>query len=107
MSASTNLDTHTASDMQTNLGSLIGRPDLADEVIADALRERLRDQGRDDDVDLLLASAQNCDEAATSLLRTVAVPAPAARLAMPTQPLTGGGRRFSLGATFGRLSFGR
>lgn len=108
MSAVANYDMTSELDMQSNLGSLIGRPDLSDEVIADALRDRLRAEGRhEDDAPHVLASAQNADEDAASLLRTIVVPAPAAKLAMPTQQLTASRRRFSLGAGFGKLSLGR
>ncbi|MBB4002532.1 MAG: hypothetical protein V7704_19905 [Aurantimonas endophytica] len=95
-------------DMQTNLGSLIGRPDLSDEVIASALCERLRAEGRSDsDADDILTSARHSQSEAASLLRTIAVPAPSATLTMPTQQLTSARRRFSLGAGFAKLSLGR
>ncbi|HSP26201.1 MAG TPA: hypothetical protein VLQ65_13605 [Saliniramus sp.] len=108
MSAVANYDMTSELDMQSNLGSLIGRPDLSDEVIADAMRDRLRASGRhEDDAHHVLASAQNADEEAASLLRTIAVPAPTAKLTMPTQQLTGTRRRFPLRAGFGKLSLGR
>lgn len=94
-------------DMQTNLGSLIGRPDLSDDVIASALCERLRAEGRPDgDVEHILHSARH-SETAASLLRTIAVPAPSAKLPMPTQELASARRRFSFGGGFARLSVGR
>ncbi|NDV88275.1 hypothetical protein GTW51_16365 [Aurantimonas aggregata] len=95
-------------DMQTNLGSLIGRPDLADDVIASALCERLRAEGRsDDDAHGILSSARQSESEAASLLRTIAVPAPSAKLTMPTQQLASTRRRFSLGGGFAKLSLGR
>lgn len=108
MSAVANIDMTSDLGMQTNLGSLIGRPDLSDDVIADALRDRLRAQGRhEDDAPHVLAMAQNSDEQAASLLRTIVVPAPSAKLTMPTQQLTARRRRLSIGAGFGKLSLGR
>lgn len=95
-------------DMQTNLGSLIGRPDLSDDVIASALCDRLRAEGRsDDDAHRILISARRSEPEAASLLRTIAVPAPSAKLTMPTQQLASTRRRFSLGAGSAKLSPGR
>lgn len=81
-------DDHTVrNDM--NFGSIIGRADLSDEVVVDAVKSRLASRSRaDDDADHLLNAALAGDGEAISFLRTIQVPAPSVRLAMPTQALT-------------------
>ena len=87
-----------------NFGSLIGRADLSDEQIVEAIRARLSASGQDAGMaETILEAARSGETRAGSLMRTVAVPAPVSKLNMPTQRLTRGGHnRFSL--TYGRLS---
>lgn len=87
-----------------NSGSLIGRADLSDDQMAEAIRARLRATGRGADTpEAIIEAAQRGDVNATSLVRTIAVPAPVARLSMPTQRLTRDGRN-RFGLAYARLS---
>ncbi|MEX6507393.1 hypothetical protein [Jiella sp. M17.18] len=79
---------------QINAGALIGRPDLSDDVLLDALRQRLRARQRPEtEAEGILAAATMRDEAALALMQTLSVPAPVAHLSMPTQRLTGRSQR--------------
>ncbi|MEF2550766.1 hypothetical protein VQ042_05210 [Aurantimonas sp. A2-1-M11] len=91
---------------ETNAGRLIGRADLGDEVILDAVRARLASTGRNGDAERLISAAMDGDETSLAFVRTVAVPPPVARLTMPIQQLTA--RRIRLPSiSFGRLSADR
>lgn len=72
-----------------NFGAIIGRADLADEVVVDAVKNRLASRNRaNDDANALLSAALAGDGEAISFLRTIQVPAPTVRLAMPVQTVT-------------------
>ncbi|WAP67461.1 hypothetical protein [Jiella pelagia] len=80
-----------------NFGAIIGRADLCDEVVVDAVKNRLASKNRtEDDAGALLSAAIAGDGEAISFLRTIQVPAPTVRLAMPMQPLTRERRGFAL-----------
>ena len=104
----TELNTLTPPCDQMNAGALIGRPDLSDDVLLDALRVRLRARSAaHQDAETVLAAAMNEDPAALDLMRTIPVPAPVARLTMPTQRLTGRPQRWSMLIPEIRVSWGR
>jgi len=93
---------------QMNAGALVGRPDLSDDVLLEALRERLRARRRPaEDAEAVLAAAARSDAGALDLLRTVSLPAPVARLSMPTQCLTRAPQRRALPLPAIRLSWNR
>ncbi|MCB8838672.1 hypothetical protein [Aurantimonas sp. VKM B-3413] len=93
----TELNTLTPPCDQMNAGALIGRPDLSDDVLLDALRVRLKTRRQSQqDAEAVLAAAMNADPAALDLMRTIPVPAPVAHLSMPTQRITGKPQRWSM-----------
>ena len=94
----------TVSSSVVNSGSLIGRADLSDDQVIDAVRARLSTGGRDPAAaEAIVESARMGEAGATSVMRTIAVSAPVAKLTMPTQRLTRGGRN-RFGLALGRLS---
>ncbi|NDW05813.1 hypothetical protein [Jiella pacifica] len=94
------------SDM--NFGAIIGRADLSDDVVIDAVKSRLASRSRaEGDADHLLNAALDGDREAISFLRTIQVPAPSVRLAMPTQSLTRDPQRRGFGLPSIRFSWNR
>ncbi len=94
----------TKQSVVTNSGGLIGRADLSDDQMADAIRARLSASGRaPSSAEAIIEAARLGDDKAVSLVRTVAVPAPISKLNMPTQRLTRVGRN-RFGLAFDRLS---
>ena len=72
-----------------NCGALIGRADLSDDVVIEAVKNRLAAKARSsEDAESVVNAAMAGDAQAMSILRTIQVPAPTVRLAMPAQPLT-------------------
>ena len=87
----------------TNFGGLIGRADLSDDQMIEAIRARLSGGGRDPaSAEAVIEAARMGDDEAKSLVQTIAVPAPVSKLNMPTQCLTREGRN-RFGLAFGRL----
>ena len=92
---------------EAGIAALLHRPDLSDEAVLDALRRRLADSGRDaSGAEAVLAAACRGEADAVSSLRSVALPAPVARLTMPVQRLTRSPRA-ALNAGFWRLTSDR
>lgn len=93
---------------QINAGVLVGRPDLSDDVLVEAVAARLASLGRSrEEAADVVCAAHAKDGDALAILSTIAVPPPVSRLAMPVQTLTRGtSSRFAI--PFGRfLSIGR
>ncbi len=92
------------SDM--NFGAIIGRADLSDDIVVDAVKNRLASRNRtDEEADAILNAARAGDGDAIAFVSTIKVPAPTVRLAMPTQTLTRERRGFALSGL--RLSWNR
>ena len=92
---------------QAGIAALLHRPDLTDEAVLDALRQRLARSGRDASAaGAVLAAARRGEANAVSSLRSVALPAPVARLTMPVQKLTRSPRA-ALNVGFWRLTSDR
>lgn len=67
-------------------GMLLGRPDLSDDAVIEAIKDRLAFEGRDrSEAEGVLAMARAGDSRARKLLRGLVLPARQARLTMPTQ----------------------
>ncbi|TFF21735.1 hypothetical protein E3C22_13680 [Jiella endophytica] len=90
-----------------NCGAIIGRADLSDDVVIDALKERLASNERSEDAESLIGAAMAGDREAISFMRTIKVPAPNVRLAMPTQPLHREAQRRGFGLSSLRFSWAR
>ena len=104
----TTLSTDQTMRSDVNCGALIGRADLSDDIMIDAIKERLASNDRSsDDAETVLGAAMSGDRDALSLLRTINVPAPTVRLTMPTQSLTRGGMRGAFGLPAIRFSWNR
>ncbi|MBO0661771.1 hypothetical protein LQ948_04230 [Jiella sp. MQZ9-1] len=87
---------------------MIGRADLSDDALVDALKARLASCNRSvDDAECVLEAAMAGDAEAISLLRSAPVPAPSVKLAMPIQSLTRDVRRRGFGLASLRLSWHR
>ncbi|MBO0904344.1 hypothetical protein [Jiella sonneratiae] len=98
---------HTVRD-DINFGAIIGRADLSDEVVVDAVKGRLASRDRScEEADALLAAAIAGEAEAVAFLRTVPVPAPIMRLAMPTQELTRSSQRRGFALPAIRFSWNR
>lgn len=87
-----------------NSGSLIGRADLSDEQMVEAIRTRLSASGQDAAMaEAIVEAARFGDAKAAALMNTIVVPPPVSKLNMPTQRLTRGGRN-RFGVAYDRLS---
>ena len=86
---------------------LFSRPDLTDLEVHRAIGARLVAERRDCAVDKIISDAQRGNGEALAFLRTVDLPAPTARLAMPVQELGGGALRHAFCLAFGRSVVGR
>ena len=86
---------------------LFSRPDLTDLEVHRAIGARLVAERRDCAVDKIISDAQRGNDEALAFLRTVDLPAPTARLAMPVQELGGGALRHAFCLAFGRSVVGR
>ncbi len=69
-------------------GAIVGRRDLSDEVVLRAIAERLAFERRDAAQARVVLDAALADkQIAVNFVRSLALPMPAAPLAMPVQPL--------------------
>ena len=89
-------------------GLLIGRADLSDDQMLDAVRMRLVASGQSAEAAAsILDAARDGDEGSVALVNTVSVPAPVSKLSMPVQRLTAA-KRSSISLAVSRLtSLGR
>ncbi|MBP0617653.1 hypothetical protein [Jiella mangrovi] len=91
-----------------NCGAIIGRADLSDDVVVDAIKDRLASCNRSvEQADSIVSAALSGDAEAVSFLRTIQVPAPTVRLSMPPQALTRGEQRRGLSLSQFRFSWTR
>ena len=105
----TNLANNLSVRDDMNCGAIIGRADLSDDVVIDAVKDRLTASNRsDDEARAILNAALAGDQDAMSFVRTIKVPAPTVRLAMPTQSVhRGGSQRRMFGLPTFRFSWDR
>ncbi|WP_157944684.1 hypothetical protein [Mangrovicella endophytica] len=88
-------------------GMIVGRPDLSDDVVIEAIAMQLAVRGRSPDgAARVLERAKGGDAAALKFMRTLVLPPPQARLSMPLQIIRNERRR-EAGRENGVLAFAR